>query len=98
MFKSFIKGNHWKPAVVLKRCHEPRSSINKTEDDHIYKRNRKHTRQTKIAPKTPDESIKVSDEDNNKLLDEGLSQDKTSKMKELVELPEESESEQDQNK
>lgn len=57
-----------------KRCHERSNFIIKTEDGHIYGKNRKYIRQIKTELTTPDKPIIVSDDDSNGSLDESENQ------------------------
>ena len=50
----------WKPAVVIKRCEEPRSLIIKTENGKTFRRNRQHLHQTPDSNGT-DDTILISD-------------------------------------
>lgn len=67
-----LTDDHWKPAVVLKRCHEPRSFKIITEDGQTYRRKRKHIRPTKTEPSISEETIIMSYDDSNELLGEGV--------------------------
>ena len=50
----------WKPAVVMKKCEEPRSFIVKTENVKTFRRNRRHLRQIADRNETGD-TILISD-------------------------------------
>ena len=48
--------NQWQPAVILKRHDQPRSNIIPTDNEQIYRRNRRHILKTKEMSSSPQQT------------------------------------------